>query len=247
MSKPAVNSCTSRWLLAKFPIVVLILISISGHTNQQQDSSLLLKSEPFYIDLYHKFDFQQEFKPRGSILVRPRSEYRVAQASFVEQNELAESDVKALENSSAKENTYYLKAALRKRKADKNDKPLKETQTIFKSCSLQTSNLADFITVNLSPLNEFVSLNSYTTDPECINQVPGELSRKFNTTIFIESGVIGPQPDTATYIKRLEDERQNKMKEGKEDNRSFFAKYWIYIVPAVVILMMMSGPEQGAR
>lgn len=237
---------SSPGLLLHLCACLLLAVIINTKLTYQQDS-LAIKTEPFYIDLYHRFDSSQDFTPRGSILVRPRTEHRAAQASFVQQNDLTESDVKVLEKSSQQGDTYYLRAALRKKKTNKGEQALKTTQTILKSCSLYVSNLTDFLTINLSPLNDFISVNLYTTNVECDGEAPSELSTRFNSTVLIDAGSIGPKPDTVTYIKRLEEERQNKLKEGKEDNRSFFAKYWIYIVPAVIMLMMLSGPEQGAR
>jgi hypothetical protein len=233
-------ACISSSLyLVLFVIILRIQISL------QQSETLATKTEPFYIDLYHKFDSNADFKPRGSILVRPRTEHRSAQASIISQNELSESDLKSLKEQA--DDTYYLRAVSRKNKSGKNDAQ-KVTETIVKSCSLYASNLNDFLVVNLNAFNEFISVNFYTSDPECINQpLEDSLSHKFNTTVLIESSPLGPKPDTATYIKRLEEERQNKLKEGKEDNRSFLAKYWIYIVPGVIILMMLGGPEQGGR
>lgn len=233
-------------------LLSLILVIIDVKSSHQQLDSLAAKTDPFFIDLYHKFNSKADFVPRGSILVRPKTEYRSAQASIVSQNDLNESDIKSLEGKVDAENkedsTYYLRAVFRKKKSDNNEKHEKVTETIVKSCSLYSSNLNDFLVVNLNSLNEFISVNLYTTDPECTNPPSGEpLSSKFNTTVLIEPSPLGPQPDTATYIKRLEEERQNKMKEGKEDNRSFLAKYWIYIVPGVIILMMLGGPDQGAR
>ena len=182
------------------------------------------------IDLYHKFDLSHDFKLRGSILVKPSG-----LATFIKQLPIDDRDLINLRKSE----NYYLKASLK-------GEPSRETKTVIKSCSLIASNFADVVAINLNALNEYISINVYTNNPECIGEAPEVLSTNFNTTLIVESGVTGPQPDTATYIKRLEQERQNKLKEGKEDNRSFFAKYWFYIVPAVIFLMMVGGPEQGA-
>lgn len=229
-------------------IYTLLLVIVLSDTGSQQTELLALKTEPFYIDLQHKFSSEDHFKVRGSILVRPKTEYRPAQASFTQQQSLlSEADIATLREFSEKGDTYYLRATLRKKKAGSDGESQRVSQTIIKSCSLSASNLVDTLVINLNPLNEFISVNILTTDPECIGDPPKSLSSQFNTTIQLDTGSLGPQPDTATYIKRLEEERQSKQKEGKEDNRSFFAKYWIYIVPAVIILMMLGGPEQGAR
>lgn len=232
-----------------YSLLLVILVHICD--GSQQDL-LTLKTDPLTIDLYHKFNVDQEFKLRGSIIVKPKSEYRVAQASILKkQVSLTDEDLQALKDASEKGELYYLKAYLRTKKNKDSSadsvQPEKSSQTLIKSCSLYTANLADFITINLSPVNDFINVNVFSADPECTENIPNNLSREFNTTIIVQSGAVGPSPDTATYIKRLEEERLSKQRDGKPDDRSFFAKYWIYIVPAVIILMMFSGPEQGGR
>lgn len=54
-------------------------------------------------------------------------------------------------------------------------------------------------------------------------------------------------PDTASFIQKLEREREARDHGEVKDHRGFFAKYWMYIVP-VAILVLVSGatsPEQG--
>lgn len=228
-------------------LLLTIIFQSIFSSAQQQELLTPLKSDPLTIDLYHKLDSNQDFKSRGTVVVKPRTEHRIAQASLTNQVELSDSEKKILKEAAEKGDTYYLKAVLRQKKGDQVVE-LRTTQTLVKTCSLYTSNLVDFITVNLTPSNDFINVNLFTADHECAGQEPDNLASKFNTTVLVESGVVGPIPDTATYIKRLEEERLNKAKEGKEDNRSFFAKYWIYIVPAVIILMIFSGPaDQGGR
>lgn len=44
----------------------------------------------------------------------------------------------------------------------------------------------------------------------------------------------GPTPDTAASTQKMEEEEKSRKISGKtEDNRSFFAKYWMYIVHCV--------------
>lgn len=236
---------TTKLLILQLSFCILLAIILYSKASYQQDP-LPLKASTLVIELQHKIGSkQEEFKPRGTILVKPKTEYRAAQAT-IDQIELTDPDIENFKESGG---LYHLRAILRKKLANgEKSEPLQSSTTITKACSLVASNFADSVIVNLNPVNDFISVNLQTADPECLNDFnPRSLARKFDTSVQVDSGVLGPTPDTATYIKRLEEERQNKLKEGKEDNRSFFAKYWIYIVPAVVILMMFSGPEQGAR
>lgn len=57
------------------------------------------------------------------------------------------------------------------------------------------------------------------------------------------------RPDTATFIQKIEREREARDRGEVKDNRGFFAKYWMYIVP-VAILVLVSGvtsPETGGN
>lgn len=54
-------------------------------------------------------------------------------------------------------------------------------------------------------------------------------------------------PDTASFIQKIEREREARDHGDPKDQRGFFAKYWMYIVP-VAIIVLISGatsPEQG--
>jgi len=56
-----------------------------------------------------------------------------------------------------------------------------------------------------------------------------------------------PAPETATYIQRLEIERREKEKSQGQDNRSFLAKYWMYIVPVVIFLLISGGSNPDGQ
>lgn len=51
-------------------------------------------------------------------------------------------------------------------------------------------------------------------------------------------------PDTASFVQKVEREREARDRGEVKDNRSFIAKYWMYIVP-VVILLLLSGGGAG--
>uniref|UniRef100_A0A8R1DR40 ER membrane protein complex subunit 10 n=1 Tax=Caenorhabditis japonica TaxID=281687 RepID=A0A8R1DR40_CAEJA len=58
-----------------------------------------------------------------------------------------------------------------------------------------------------------------------------------------------PSPDTASFVHRIEKEKRAKQHGADADNRSFLAKYWIYIVPVVIFAMISSAvnPEAGGE
>ena len=68
----------------------------------------------------------------------------------------------------------------------------------------------------------------------------------FKTKISTQQMENGPAPDTAAFIQRMEENKRKEEKGEVKDNRSFLAKYWMYIVP-VVLFMALNGaaaPQQ---
>ena len=68
----------------------------------------------------------------------------------------------------------------------------------------------------------------------------------FRTRVSTQQMESGPAPDTAAFIQRMEENKRKEEKGEVKDNRSFLAKYWMYIVP-VVLFMALNGaaaPQQ---
>ncbi|XP_023949333.2 ER membrane protein complex subunit 10 [Bicyclus anynana] len=61
-----------------------------------------------------------------------------------------------------------------------------------------------------------------------------------NSNFYVRHVDLAPVPDTASYIQKLDREREAREKGDLKDNRSFLAKYWMYIVP-IAIFVMISG------
>ena len=59
---------------------------------------------------------------------------------------------------------------------------------------------------------------------------------------------VANSPDTQLYIEKVKKEIEAKKETNNDNNKSFLAKYWYYIVPFVVIMFISSflNPEQGA-
>ena len=69
----------------------------------------------------------------------------------------------------------------------------------------------------------------------------------FRSKVSAQQMETGPSPDTAAFIQKVEQEKLAQQRGETKDNRSFFAKYWMYIVPVVLVMAMSGGnPEGGA-
>ncbi|KAI6191175.1 ER membrane protein complex subunit 10 [Aphelenchoides bicaudatus] len=64
---------------------------------------------------------------------------------------------------------------------------------------------------------------------------------KINGNVVVTNVRELPSPDIATYLQRIEEEKRARQHGASQDNRSFFAKYWMYIVPAVIFLLVTNA------
>jgi hypothetical protein len=91
-----------------------------------------------------------------------------------------------------------------------------------------------------------------------MQQGTAQFSEKFNVKIgtfcHLYNDILNEiknvfSPDTATYIQKIEKEREAKERGEVKDNRSILAKYWMYIVPVVILLMVssMANPDAAAN
>ncbi|KAE9554117.1 hypothetical protein FO519_002654 [Halicephalobus sp. NKZ332] len=119
-------------------------------------------------------------------------------------------------------------------------------------CLFLRSNLAHSVAVTVD--QERGSVESLTLFPQGIYDAPAsdsdcsdftaEGTPKLTAKVTVTSVQELPSPDTVTYLQKIEDEKRSRQHGAAQDNRSFLAKYWMYIVP-VVIFMVISGAMGG--
>ncbi|KAI8116928.1 ER membrane protein complex subunit 10 [Lucilia cuprina] len=122
--------------------------------------------------------------------------------------------------------------------------------TANKACNLLSSQLNDELWISIDANGYVNALSLSTSDgdfTDCSTLDFSNLSiTEFNTEVLIKHTELAPIPDTASFIQKIEREREARERGENKDNRGFFAKYWMYIVP-VVLLVFISGatnPEQ---
>lgn len=142
-------------------------------------------------------------------------------------------------------------------------------------CALASSQLNDILWVSVDHNGAVVGIVQSVSGNRatCDQDAPIDLDalEEFNTDVFIKPSEVGrvyvpsneappnlslshplsliSRPDTATFIQKIEREREARDRGEVKDNRGFFAKYWMYIVP-VAILVLVSGitnPEPAAN
>uniref|UniRef100_U5EW61 ER membrane protein complex subunit 10 n=1 Tax=Corethrella appendiculata TaxID=1370023 RepID=U5EW61_9DIPT len=197
------------------------------------------------IELYHSLN-KNDFSLRGNITITNLNSgaYTLSQESLttIERNQLKQL---------AEENRFYRLQAV----VTSSDGSRKEYLTSTRACALATSQLTDILWISLDHTGSVLGISQTVSSGNVgncqhIHSLHIDELDEFNTEIYVKHMEAAPIPDTATFIQKLQLEREARERGETKDNRGFFAKYWMYIVP-VVILVLISGatnPEAtGAR
>ncbi|XP_011868156.1 PREDICTED: ER membrane protein complex subunit 10 [Vollenhovia emeryi] len=207
-------------------------------------SSLVYGSELEYdgwlqLRLWHAFndDPVPVFTERGNVTV---SSVRSG-ASVVGQKGLLPAEIGALENLAEHDGKYRLKALARTSSGGEV-----VFLTSVPACYLLGSDLEDVVTIWLDSTAEPIAVSISSSGP-CKLDNPLWSTNMWTTNVLVRYPDGGPIPDTATYIQKLDREREARERGETKDNRSFLAKYWMYIVPFLIFLLLSSAtnPEAG--
>merc|ERR1712106_1185633 len=116
--------------------------------------------------------------------------------------------------------------------------------TFTNACQVYESALSETLSLMLDGAGSSVaSVGLFPAIAACSGEGPITQPQQYNTTIIIRSPIMAPVPDTSPYIAKMEQMKSEKA-EGK-DNRSFLAKYWMYIVPVVLVMLLSGGAQEG--
>jgi len=215
----------------------------SNVSSSKYDTNDYFDNPEVTLKLEHAFGYgvdEVQFSPRGSLLIKNFKGPKYT----TEQKEFSSVDFSKLKDVANKDGFYFIKANI---KVGSNDNSF---TAFVPADNLIHSGLSDIITLHLSPNGE-ISAVSYGATRNDYYSLLGDkrpAPQKFNTTLSVHHGESGPIPDTAPYLEKIEREKLAKERgDTGVDNRSFLAKYWMYIVP-VLILVLLSGasnPEGG--
>lgn len=199
----------------------------------------------------HSLDQGASWSQRGTISL-PSARSGSAAVPTMDSNDPDDDDQESvlldrLEELCAQDSMYMLRVQA-SADSDGSAASARTTETATHACNLVQSGLRDVFTVHLDWRNKVVGVS--ITPGEVASRKgleDGASSGGFRSKVVVQHMEPGPQPDTAAFIQRMEQEKIAKERGETKDNRSFFAKYWMYIIPVVLVLAMSGGnPEGGA-
>jgi len=225
-------------------LLVTLVVGTYGSVSDKLESDFFDNPE-VTLQLSHSLDNADtgvlNFIPRGSVTIRnfrgPRFTSNQKDLTIEELNEL-----KKLANEGG---YYFIKATIKTSSGEQTFRSFTHAK------SLLDAGLSDIVRVHLNPNGDIISVG-YAMGRNDFYSIPHHLGtnrpppQKFNTTVVVHSGENGPMPDTGPYLEKLEHERLAKERgEDPRDNRSFFAKYWMYIVPVALLVLLSGASESG--
>ncbi|XP_078053286.1 ER membrane protein complex subunit 10 [Augochlora pura] len=115
--------------------------------------------------------------------------------------------------------------------------------TSVPACYLIGSDLEDIITIWLDSLGEPIAVTQTSPGP-CSTETP-LVTSMWTTDVLVKYPDGGPVPDTATYILKVEREREARERGEAKDNRPYLSRYWMYIflIFIFIVLTAATNPE----
>ncbi|XP_040047644.1 ER membrane protein complex subunit 10 isoform X1 [Gasterosteus aculeatus] len=200
----------------------------------------------FSVPLEHSFEVDDvaQFRVRGALMLKAGREPGVSLAP----SHLSEEDRAKLKEVAAVDGLYRIRVPRVLLQADRQtERQLEGYLTAFvRACAMVESHLSDVISLHTDVSGYLVGVSIVTLPGACRGtEVEDEVDLEvFNTTLSIVAPVNAPGPETAFFLERMEQESEKKGKNPQEQ-KSFFAKYWMYIVPLVLFLMMSGAQDQS--
>eukprot|EP00093_Oithona_nana_P013839 13839.XXX_173954_173162_1 [CDS] Oithona nana genome sequencing. len=213
---------TSQCVLS---MIGLFAVLVVAEENEDGTKSVVLTMD-------QSFDSGKSFSNRGSITIHSLRSGAVS----IQQNDLTESEKDAIVSLCHDDGLYLIRAV-------SNGDTISSFRSATHACNLIETGLSDLFTIQLDWRHKIVAMHLST--PSHQSKVPMTNATGFKSRVVVQHMESGPSPDTASFVQKIEEEKLAKERGETKDNRSFFAKYWMYIIPFVLVLAMSGGGQEG--
>jgi len=245
--RPAKNPLLFSSSLSIFLIIICFCPSVLAAVQPSDEQNI---GHPVTISLEHALT-PNNFTPRGQISFRNTNLFLLSNTNKISssvqfsQSELSPSDAKNLQKLIANGNRYQIRVRVPNPK-DPWGRPNYLVASI-PACALQASNFADFIKLSLDQFGNVIGLDYRTANSDCSKVTPSTIGSgtlaHFDTKVRLGFGVEGSK------VLRSEEVPEAVAKEKEANEKGFFAKYWMYLLPAVLLFMLggLQAPQEPGQ
>ncbi|XP_078725116.1 ER membrane protein complex subunit 10 [Lampetra fluviatilis] len=192
------------------------------------------------IPLEHSFevDGSVQFRRRGTVIWRPQREHAVS----ISQPPFTDDERNKLREVAEVDGLYRIRLPI---PMGGDGSSTEYVFTFVRACALLEAQLSDLLTLHLDAVGAIAGISLEVVPGGCHGYEVEDVDlENFNTTLTVTTPVVLLGPETASYIQRLEQEQAQRTKNPQEQ-KSFFAKYWMYIIPIVLFLIMSGAQDPG--
>ncbi|CAG8611335.1 9034_t:CDS:2, partial [Paraglomus occultum] len=173
--------------------------------------------------VYHKLASQPAYSKRGELRVIPS----MAVAQYVDAKN-------ALYVNKGEDEIYFIKIV-------DNENTEQSYLSFTKLCLLWASKFEDEIIIHLDSSNNLYHFDYYTAVDHCNGTEMDDA--RFKTTVQTIKSIPGPRPKLHGPVPVAEDGTVI----GPPPEKSFIQKYWVYILPLILIMLVNSAPPEEGR
>ena len=220
--------------------LVLCICILRGFCFSDDDDFEIASDSVLTVE--HSFDTGPKpvYTKRGTVVVQS---IKSGSAEFQQERPLEESEADQLKNLAAADGIYRIRIS-----SKGTDGVTRHVSSFTKACGLYESRLVDNLTVHMDQSGNVIGVSITTSTAYCLGlSIPNDDLSDFHTTVDVIQTVPGPAPETQSFVEKMDRDRVDKAKGQQPDNRSFFAKYWMYIVPVVIVMMFANSADPSAQ